>query len=56
MIRPGGDRDTMSKLMIGLPKGSLQESTFAMFKKDGYSIKAGSRYWSPYCSGTATLQ
>ena len=38
----------MKKLILGLPKGSLQESTFAMFKKAGYSIKARSRSYVPY--------
>jgi ATP phosphoribosyltransferase len=37
----------MSKLVIGLPKGSLQESTYALFKKAGYSIKGGSRSYFP---------
>ena len=35
------------KLKIGLPKGSLQESTFRMFKKAGYHISAGSRSYYP---------
>lgn len=37
----------MKKLILGLPKGSLQESTFAMFKRAGYSIKARSRSYIP---------
>lgn len=37
----------MKKLTLGLPKGSLQESTFAMFKKAGYAIKARSRSYVP---------
>lgn len=35
------------KLKIGLPKGSLQESTLNMFKKAGYSINISSRSYKP---------
>ncbi len=35
------------KLVLGLPKGSLQESTFAMFKKAGFTFKAGARSYTP---------
>ncbi len=35
------------KLKIGLPKGSLQESTFELFKKAGWAIKANSRSYYP---------
>ncbi len=35
------------KLKIGLPKGSLQESTFELFKKAGWVIKANSRSYYP---------
>ena len=34
-------------LKIGLPKGSLQESTFELFKKAGWNIKASSRSYYP---------
>ena len=37
----------MKKLVIGLPKGSLQESTYELFKKAGFSIKGGSRSYFP---------
>ncbi len=37
----------MNKLILGLPKGSLQESTFAMMRKAGYTISAGSRSYVP---------
>lgn len=37
----------MKKLVIGLPKGSLQESTYALFKKAGFEIKGGSRSYFP---------
>lgn len=36
-----------NKIILGLPKGSLQESTFAMFKKAGFSIRTGSRSYIP---------
>jgi ATP phosphoribosyltransferase len=35
------------KLKIGLPKGSLQESTFELFKKAGWTIKASARSYYP---------
>jgi len=38
----------MLKLKLGLPKGSLQESTFKMFKKAGFNITVGSRSYVPY--------
>jgi ATP phosphoribosyltransferase len=34
-------------LKIGLPKGSLQESTFRIFKKAGFNINVGSRSYFP---------
>ncbi|MBI4844718.1 MAG: ATP phosphoribosyltransferase [Nitrospirae bacterium] len=34
-------------LKLGLPKGSLQESTFKLFKKAGYSISIDSRSYYP---------
>ncbi len=37
----------MNKLVIGLPKGSLQESTYALFKKAGFTIKGGARSYFP---------
>lgn len=39
---------TGSKLKLGLPKGSLQESTFKIFKKAGFNISIGSRSYFPY--------
>ena len=35
------------KLKIGLPKGSLQESTFRLFKNAGYTIKLRERSYVP---------
>ncbi|PIU84054.1 MAG: ATP phosphoribosyltransferase [Elusimicrobia bacterium CG06_land_8_20_14_3_00_38_11] len=37
----------MNKLKIGLPKGSLQESTFELFKKAGIKIYASERSYFP---------
>lgn len=39
----------MNKLKIGLPKGSLQESTFELFKKAGIKIYCSSRSYFPLC-------
>ena len=36
------------KLKLGLPKGSLQEATFKIFKKAGFNITIGSRSYFPY--------
>ena len=37
----------MKKLKLGLPKGSLQASTFRLFEKAGYRISAGERSYVP---------
>ena len=37
----------MSQIKLGLPKGSLQESTFALMKKAGWNFKVGSRSYMP---------
>ncbi|MFC1503869.1 ATP phosphoribosyltransferase [Spirochaetota bacterium] len=37
----------MNMLKLGLPAGSLQESTFALFKKAGFSIQIGQRSYYP---------
>ena len=37
----------MNKLILGLPKGSLQEATFGMMKKAGFSVRADSRSYTP---------
>ena len=34
-------------IVLGLPKGSLQESTFAMFRKAGFTISANERSYMP---------
>lgn len=35
------------KIVLALPKGSLQESTFSMMKKAGFSLRTGSRSYIP---------
>lgn len=35
------------RLILGLPKGSLQDSTYAMMKKAGFTISSGSRSYVP---------
>lgn len=37
----------MNTLKLGLPKGSLEEPTFAIFKKAGYRIRLGERSYIP---------
>jgi ATP phosphoribosyltransferase len=39
--------NVMDKLILGLPKGSLQEATFAMFQKAGFKVTVGSRSYLP---------
>lgn len=35
------------KLKLGLPKGSLQDATFALFERAGFSIRVSSRSYQP---------
>ncbi len=35
------------KLKLGLPKGSLQEATFALFERAGFNIRVSSRSYQP---------
>lgn len=37
----------MSQLVLGLPKGSLQDATFSMMKKAGFDVRVGSRSYVP---------
>ena len=37
----------MSKLVLGLPKGSLQEATFSMLRKAGFAVCVDSRSYTP---------
>ncbi|MBP7830814.1 MAG: ATP phosphoribosyltransferase [Kiritimatiellae bacterium] len=39
--------DKNRKLVLGLPKGSLQEATFLMMKKAGFNVSVGSRSYLP---------
>lgn len=44
----GNKRLPMEKILkLGLPKGSLQESTFRLFKKAGFNMSVGSRSYVP---------
>lgn len=37
------------KLKLGLPKGSLQEATFGLFKRAGFDFRASARSYHPSC-------
>ncbi len=37
----------MTKLRIGMPKGSLQEATFGLFKKAGWDFRVSTRSYQP---------
>lgn len=39
--------ESPSRLRLGLPKGSLQEATFALFGRAGFEIKVSSRSYEP---------
>ncbi len=39
--------DTPKQLILGLPKGSLQESTYALFRRAGFHISSSSRSYIP---------
>lgn len=41
--------DDKKVLRLGLPKGSLQDSTIALFKKAGFSFNVGSRSYAATC-------
>jgi ATP phosphoribosyltransferase len=38
---------TMKTLILGLPKGSLQEATFTMLEKAGFTVRIGARSYNP---------
>ncbi len=40
-------KEPQNLLKLGIPKGSLQESTFRLFEKAGYKIRSGSRSYMP---------
>ena len=42
-----GKVDESKKVKIGLPKGSLQDSTFDLFRRAGFNISTGSRSYFP---------
>ena len=37
----------MTKLRIGMPKGSLQDATFGLFKKAGWDFRVSTRSYQP---------
>lgn len=37
----------MTKIILGLPKGSLQEATFQIMRKAGFTVSSGSRSYMP---------
>lgn len=37
----------MKTIVLGLPKGSLEEATFSMMRKAGFNVQAGSRSYVP---------
>ena len=39
--------DSPKKLRIGMPKGSLQDATFALFKKAGWDFRVSTRSYQP---------
>jgi len=44
--------ECMRKLKIGLPKGSLQDSTISLFKKAGFQIYVDARSYKPTSNDT----
>ncbi|BDI28165.1 ATP phosphoribosyltransferase [Capsulimonas corticalis] len=47
IIQFDGKLSTVTKLRIGVPKGSLQEATFALFKKAGWDFRVSTRSYQP---------
>lgn len=46
--RKGASEKTMKKVLkLGLPKGSLQESTLKLFRKAGFNVSVGDRSYYP---------
>jgi ATP phosphoribosyltransferase len=41
------DAPKKKRLVLGLPKGSLQDATFAMMKKAGFNVQVGARSYVP---------
>ena len=42
------DQQTTNQLILGIPKGSLHDSTVALFAKAGYKITVHGRSYTPY--------
>lgn len=47
MVKNKEMKKTDKKVVIGLPKGSLQEATFYMLKKAGFTVTVGARSYVP---------
>ncbi|MBS7411349.1 MAG: Hsp70 family protein, partial [Muribaculaceae bacterium] len=45
--RQATKEESFMAIVLGLPKGSLQESTFALFKRAGFNISCSSRSYYP---------
>ena len=46
-LQNGIERVNIMAIVLGLPKGSLQESTFALFKRAGFNVSCSSRSYYP---------
>jgi ATP phosphoribosyltransferase len=46
-MKTNNDPKKQTLIRLGLPKGSLQESTFDLFRRAGFSISVGSRSYYP---------
>jgi len=46
-MKTNNDPENQPLIRLGLPKGSLQESTFELFRKAGFAISVGSRSYYP---------
>src|SRR5574344_1180371 len=42
-----GNKVEVMAVILGLPKGSLQEATFNVMRKAGFNVQAGSRSYTP---------
>jgi ATP phosphoribosyltransferase len=46
-------KSQVRKIVLGLPKGSLQEATFSMLGKAGFNVRSGERSYTPYIDDPA---
>ncbi len=47
MMKTNNKNDSGALIRLGLPKGSLQESTFDLFNRAGFNVSVGSRSYYP---------